>query len=100
MKLNELLEKLRSQFNDDTSDEVLGIIEDVTDTINDYESRANSEINWEERYNENDAMWRKKYKDRFFSSPKEREDDDDLDDKGDDKPPEKITYDSLFKEEK
>ena len=100
LKLNDLLEKLRSQFTDNTSDEVIGIIEDVTDTINDYENKTKDETKWEEKYKENDAMWRKKYKDRFFSSPNEREEDESLDsDNGDEKPVKK-SYDELFKEEK
>lgn len=100
IKLNELLEKLRSQFTDNTSDEVLSIIEDITDTYNDFETKTKDETKWEEKYKENDAMWRKKYKDRFFSSPKDGDDDDiDEGDDGNSTPPKK-SYDELFKEEK
>ena len=100
LKANELLEKLRSQFTDNTSDEVIGIYEDVMDTIKDYEEKTKNETNWEEKYKENDAMWRKKYKDRFFSSPKDGDDDDnDEGDDGNPTPPKK-SYDELFKEEK
>lgn len=100
LKANEILEKLRSQFTDNTSDEVIGIYEDIMDTIKDYEEKTKNETKWEEKYKENDAMWRKKYKDRFFSSPNEREEEDPTDVDDGDKPPVKKSYDELFKEEK
>lgn len=34
-----IMERLRENFNDNDSDDVLGLLEDVTDTLNDYQSR-------------------------------------------------------------
>lgn len=56
----ELLKFVKERFRDDSSDEVLKFIEDFSDTIND-------DSDWKAKYNENDKMWRDKYKARFFA---------------------------------
>ena len=60
-----IMERLRENFNDNDSDDVLGLLEDVTDTLNDYQSRLEENGDWKERYEQNDREWRQKYKDRF-----------------------------------
>lgn len=69
----EILESIRSRVGEQTDDETISFLEDVTDTLTDFETRANgSGEDWEQRYKDNDAEWRKKYTERFFSSePKE-----------------------------
>ena len=57
----ELLDNLKSVLGENTSDEALSLIEDLTDSL------ATTEVDWEKKYNENDAMWRQKYRDRFYS---------------------------------
>lgn len=65
----EILEAIRTRVGDQTDDETISFLEDVTDTLTDLETRANGDgENWEQRYKDNDAEWRKKYKERFFSS--------------------------------
>lgn len=64
----ELLEMIKNRIGDGNSDEDISFIEDITDTVNDLENRASNNINWEQKYNENDAAWRKKYRDRFFNT--------------------------------
>lgn len=65
----EILETIRTRVGDQTDDETISFLEDVTDTLTDLETRANGDgENWEQRYKDNDAEWRKKYKERFFSS--------------------------------
>lgn len=66
-----IMERLRENFNDNDSDDVLGLLEDVTDTLNDYQSRLEENGNWKERYEQNDREWRQKYKDRFFNNDPE-----------------------------
>lgn len=64
----ELLESIRARVGEQTDDETISFLEDVTDTLTDFETRANSDgENWEQRYKDNDAEWRKKYTERFFS---------------------------------
>lgn len=82
-KREELLSAIRERFTDDTSDEALGLLEDIADTFDDYENRANDSTDWKTKYEENDANWRQKYRDRFFNSSNN---DDDLEDnKGNEK---------------
>lgn len=63
----DILGIIKEKFKDDTSDSTLGFIEDVTDTINDLEGKAQGETDWKAKYEENDKQWREKYKERFFS---------------------------------
>lgn len=64
----EILETIRTRVGDQTDDETISFLEDVTDTLTDLETRANGDgENWEQRYKDNDAEWRKKYTERFFS---------------------------------
>ena len=65
---DELLASIKERFKDDTSDETISFIEDVSDTINDLETRASDETDWKSKYEENDKQWREKYRDRFFNS--------------------------------
>ncbi len=62
-----LLEKLKAQIGEDTSDEAIALIEDVSDTIDDMNSRLTESGDWKTKFEENDAEWRKRYKDRFYS---------------------------------
>lgn len=68
---DEILAAIRSRLGDDTSDDALSIIEDIDDTFKDYETRAGE--NWKSKYNELDAQWRKRYRDRFFQKPDNEE---------------------------
>lgn len=90
----ELLELVKARIGDDTSDEALAIIEDVTDTLDDYETRIADSGDWKARYEQNDADWRKKYKERFFAPTEEPEEIDEPE-----KVEEKRTFEDLFKTE-
>lgn len=89
-----IMERLRENFNDNDSDDVLGLLEDVTDTLNDYQSRLEENGDWKERYEQNDREWRQKYKDRFFNNDPEPDSEPEPD-----KDPEQATpttFDELF----
>lgn len=89
-----IMERLRENFNDNDSDDVLGLLEDVTDTLNDYQSRLEENGDWKERYEQNDREWRQKYKDRFFNNDPEPDQEPEPD-----KDPEQATpttYEELF----
>ena len=65
----EILEQINARFSEDNSDEAISMIEDITDTLNDFETRANGDgIDWKSKYEENDKEWRNKYKERFFNA--------------------------------
>lgn len=95
---DELLEKIKARLGEDTSDEAIALVEDITDTIGDYEEKTKDNTLWQKKYEENDKAWRQKYKDRFFG--KSDENNDDLGLKGDDEKPKTLSFDDLFKEEK
>ena len=69
--------RIRERLGEDDSDEALSYLEDMTDTWNDLERRASreGEDDWEERYNNLDAEWRRRYRDRFFNTIEGAEED-------------------------
>lgn len=92
----ELLNIIKDRIGEDTSDEAIAFVEDVSDTLNDYEQKATNtdSENWKTKYEENDKKWRERYRERFFSKAEENEDD--LDDNDEDV--KTLTYDELFEE--
>ena len=70
--VDEIMAKVRERIGEDDSDEAIGFIEDISDTL---ESLSNAE-DWKTKYEENDKKWREKYRDRFFTSKEEVEEDD------------------------
>lgn len=70
--VDEIMKKVREIIGEDDSDETIGFIEDISDTL---ESFSNTE-DWKTKYEENDKKWREKYRDRFFTSKEEVEEDD------------------------
>lgn len=90
----EILSLVKARIGEDTSDDALQIIEDVTDTINDYETRIADSGDWKARYEQNDADWRKKYRDRFFDGGEvEKEEEEKTEEV------KTYRYEDLFKEE-
>lgn len=72
----EILEELRVRVGEQTDDETIAFLEDVTDTLSDLETKAKGDgTDWKTKYEENDAEWRKKYTERFYSSEPEPEPD-------------------------
>ena len=91
LSFDELIAKIKAKIGEDTSDESIELLEDVSDTFN-----ANNDVEkWKTKYEENDKEWRKKYIERFSGSL------DDINDGGDDDDDEeeKTTFEELFKEE-
>ena len=86
----DLLKSLKEMIGDDTSDESIAIIEDFTDTLNSYDTE-----NWRQKYEDNDKMWREKYKERFFTPAEDvkKEQKEDIIDES-----EKKTFNELFEE--
>lgn len=62
---DEIIQAISDKLNNDTSDDALQLLEDVTDTFNDMDSRLNDTEDWKTKYEENDKEWREKYKSRF-----------------------------------
>ena len=102
---DEILEAIKAKIGEDTSDEAIALLEDVTDTLNDYDNKANTDTDWKAKYEENDKEWRKRYTDRFFNKGEDDEGNNggkpkgdlggNLDD-NDDEPDEPTTFEELF----
>ena len=68
----EILEEVRTRIGEQTDDETIAFLEDVTDTLSDLETKAQGDgTDWKAKYEENDAEWRRKYTERFYSSSPE-----------------------------
>ena len=89
---DELLKAAQTMIGDRTDDEALLFLDNFNDTLDAYADQ----MNWREKYEENDRMWRERYRDRFFGdnveSDIEIEEQDDSD--------KELTYEQLFEEEK
>ena len=93
----EILSTLQSLLKEDTSDEAISILEDVTDTFDDLSSKTqNDGTDWEKKYHDLDTEWRQKYRDRFFNHSA---DDPEDDDETPDEPIEKVKFEELFSQE-
>ncbi len=89
---DEILASVRSIVGEDTSDATLELFDDISDTLDSYINTEN--INYKEKYEQNDREWRQKYRDRFMNGkPEEDEDEETEENSG-----KKYTYESLFKE--
>lgn len=64
---DELMASIKSKFGDDTSDETIALLEDISDTLD----TTKESTDWKKKYEDNDKMWRDKYTSRFFDSPAE-----------------------------
>lgn len=101
LKREDFFNRLEAQIHNDTSDESIAFLEDMQDTYNDLERRANGDgENWEQKYKELDASWKARYRHRFFNggsygSSKKFEEEDEQEDSYD---PESVTFNNLFKE--
>lgn len=92
--ISEIMESVRARFENDNDDNTLALVEDITDTLNDYENRTKETTDWKKKYEDNDSQWRTKYKDRFFTGGTEEENEPEIDDT--DKP-KSYKYEDLFK---
>lgn len=66
----ELLNGIKGLLADNTSDEAITLLEDVTDTLKDLSEKSANTDNedWKKKYEDNDKEWRQKYRDRFFNT--------------------------------
>lgn len=67
----EILNLVKDILKEDTSDSALSLVEDLSDTLDNVS--ASDETDWKTKYEENDAQWRQRYRDRFFSKPAQEE---------------------------
>ena len=91
----QLIEKIRTTVGDITTDNAISLLEDLNDTIDNYEEITKDTTNYKEKCEQIDKSWREKYTKRFYSADDEEEDPGiRKDDTG-----ENLTFDKLFKTE-
>lgn len=56
-----LVARLTASFGENLSDDNISLLEDLSDTIDSFSDMED----WKTKYEENDASWRKRYKERF-----------------------------------
>lgn len=69
----ELISAARNFFGEDSTDEQISFIENLSDTVSDFEERITTSGDWKTKYEENDANWRKRYTERFVNPNTTRE---------------------------
>lgn len=100
----EILKSAKEILGENADDTALSFLEDIEDTFKDVETKAKDTTDWKTKYEENDAMWRNKYRDRFFNGGSDDAKDGDplegarTDDTDKPSKEETITYDDLFTE--
>lgn len=66
---DEFFDAVHNYIGDDTSDNSIAFLENMTDTYNSLEESANGNgEEWERKYHELDDAWKERYKHRFQSS--------------------------------
>ena len=92
----DLIAMISQRLGDDNSDDAIALLEDVTDTFNEYEVLTKDNIDWKAKYEENDNEWRNKYKERFMTGSSETDEEIAMIDASDEDEAKKLTFDSLF----
>lgn len=89
----EIMAQISARLGEDTSDDAIALIEDVTDTLNDYETRvAGDGKDWKAEAEKIDKEWREKYMARFTNGSADN-DDVPNNHREEEKP---LTYEALF----
>lgn len=64
----DLINRLSEIIGERSDDTVLSYVEDLTDTLSDYESRLSDSTDWKAEAERIDNEWREKYIARFFNT--------------------------------
>ena len=62
---DDYLARVRERIGESTEDADIAFLEDMTDTYEDLYKMTRDNVDWQTKYNELDASWRKRYIDRF-----------------------------------
>ena len=94
---DEIIASLKAVIGENDSDEVLTLLEDVSDTLNVDNTAVTKELeDLKQKYEALDADWRKRYRDRFFGDVEEETEEIIF---KDDETETQLTYDNLFETE-
>ena len=93
---DEIMASIKAKFGEDTSDETIALIEDISDTLD----TVNDSTDWKKKCEEIDQNWRKKSTSRFFESECEPEKAEESKADPEEDKAETITINDLFTESK
>lgn len=68
---DELMNSLKDFLGDNTSDEAIALVQDISDTLGD--SNAQTVADLRQQLVDQDNTWRKKYRDAFFSGTPDKD---------------------------
>jgi hypothetical protein len=67
----QMMEQVKAVVGENTDDATLKFLEDLNDTFNDLETKAQGDgEDWKSKYEQNDKEWRERYQKTFFSGTK------------------------------
>ena len=64
--ISEIIETVKSRIGDNPDDESVAFLEDITDTLTDYDNKTKDNTDWKNKYDELDKEWKQKYVERFL----------------------------------
>lgn len=88
---DEIMEELRAYIGDRADDQTISLVENISDTIDDYAAHGD----YDEKLMAVEAEWRHKYIDRFMNGGENKSD---IETTGDEEKTEEITIDDLYTE--
>ena len=88
----EIIASIKNKFGDDTSDETIALLEDISDTLD----TTKDGIEWKQKYEENDRQWREKYTSRFYDGGSKNDKSDEKNDE--EEKASTVTFNDLFTE--
>ena len=88
---DEIMEEIRAYIGDRSDDQTIALIENISDTIDDYAAHGD----YDEKLMAVEAEWRRKYIDRFMSGGENKSD---VETTEDEEKKEDITIDDLYTE--
>ena len=62
---DELINAVSAFLGEEPDETGIELLEDVTDTLDDYVLKTSDQTDWKAKYEENDAAWKRKYVERF-----------------------------------
>lgn len=88
---DEIMEEIRAYIGDRSDDQTISLVENISDTIDDYAAHGD----YEEKLMAVEAEWRRKYIDRFITGGENKSD---VETTEDEEKIEQITIDDLYTE--
>lgn len=73
--ISEIIETVKTRIGDNPDDESVAFLEDITDTLTDYDNKTKDNTDWKNKYDELDRSWKEKYISRFSEAVEDSKND-------------------------